>query len=104
VFARGFEGPGLGGAKAKANFLCRAFYTLLVGISSGVLDTQQGSRWDWALHFLDSIFWTCKSYLRTFGSTFLHSGMDRRGLRLLPAVFACMCATNLLFHTLYFFL
>jgi len=74
VFVRGLEGPGLGGAKAKANFLYRAFYTWLVGISSGVLDTQQGSRGDWGLHFLElgerileRIFHTCKSYLHTLG-------------------------------------
>jgi len=82
---RALQGLGLGGAKAKANFLSRAFYTRLVGISSGVLDTQQGSRGDWALHFLElgerilqRIFYTYKSYLHALGSMCLSSGMKTR--------------------------
>jgi len=49
------QGWRLGEAKVKANFSSRAFYTWLVGISVGVLDTQQGSRGDWAgaLRFLE---------------------------------------------------
>jgi len=58
--------------------------------------------WGMGKRALVRIFYTCKSYLRTFGMICLHSGMDRRESRLLPVVFACMCASKLLFHTIYF--
>jgi len=85
VFVRGLEGRGLGGAKSRANFLSRAFYTWLVGTSSGVLDMQQSSRGDWTLHFLElgerileRIFYTYKSCLHALGSMCLSSGMKTR--------------------------
>jgi len=67
--------PGrLGGAKAKANFLSRAFYTWLVGISSGVLDMQQGSRGDWALRWPDAGKASSDAYLLHVYVLFAYSG------------------------------
>ena len=40
-------------------------------------------------------------FWRTFGSICLNSGMDRGKSRLLPVMFACMCASKLLFRALY---
>jgi len=57
--------------------------------------------WGLGKRALERIYYTCKSYLRTFGPICLNSGMDRGESRLLPVVFVCMCASKLLFYALY---